>query len=157
MNNLGFLKWNKNFYLFCLFSFSLFTPRAYAFIPGVYGFSSGTFLICLLIGFAINWVFYAIRKSERREIAETYNLFDILLFDYWFDDFVLRKFASFIYFISLSVFYGSVIFYGYRLFSSGSLLFFGLLVTTPLQLVVTRFILESSIALIKIAENTKKE
>ena len=42
-------------------------------------------------------------------------------------------------------------------FSTGSFLFLGLILTSPLQVIVTRFVLESAIALIKIAENTKKE
>jgi len=156
MDNLKFLKWKKSVYIFCLFSISLFTPQAYAFNPFFgYGLANKTFLISLIIGFIINWVFYAIRKSERREIHNTKSLLDIFLFDFWFDDFVLLKFASFIYFISLSVFYGSVIYYGYMGFSSGSIFFLGLLVSSPLQLILTRFILESAISLVKIAENTK--
>ena len=156
MDNLRFLKWNKSVYYFCLFSISLFTPQVYAFNSFFYyGLADKTFLICLAIGFIVNCIFYLISKSEK--IANTKNLLEILLFDFWFDDFVLRKFASFIYFISLSLFYGSVIYYLYEFFNSKgeSPIFLGYLLITPIQLIVTRCLLEGTISLIKIAENTK--
>lgn len=166
MNNLGFLKWQKPIFCFCLFCISLFTPAAYAFAPYLQLllfdffslFDSSSFLICLLIGFTINLIIYAGKKSKKKGIKNEnrFTIF-ILLFDYWFDDFVLRKFTSFIYFVSLSFFYGFGIYCLFGYFQYGDPIFFALLLISPLQVIITRLVLESSVALIKIAENTKKD
>tara|TARA_Y100001978_G_C23527873_1_gene353503 strand:+ start:207 stop:722 length:516 start_codon:yes stop_codon:yes gene_type:complete len=154
MNNLRFTKQNKTFYIFYLFCSSLLSSEVNAFLPVLYDETQiEKFSICLIISFGFNCVCYFLSKLER--ITNSKSFVDILLFDYWFDDSILRKFVSLIYFISLTIFWALIIFYLYELINTQSPIFLGYLLISPVLLILTRCLLESIISVIKIAENTK--
>ena len=79
------------------------------------------------------------------------------MIDFWFDEFVLLKFTTFIYFLSLTSFYTYII-AGLITYVQTGLSYFILMpiITAPAILIVTRVILEFSIAIIKIAENSSR-
>ena len=80
------------------------------------------------------------------------------MFDFWFDKFVLIKLITFIYFLSLTVFYSSFIFGFLLFFNTGSpLVLISNILIAPLILILTRIFLELFIAGIKKAENSNRD
>ena len=159
MINLKFLKWKKTCFLLYLFSISIFSPNVLAnpfelnyFVPQG---SEDVLWISFIFGMLISTFTYYCQEWERDEIQSSKSLGKILFLDFWFDAFVLIKFTTFLYFLSLTGFYtyiiSGLIFYTQTGLSS---FIFVPVVTAPLILIFTRIFLEFFIAVIKIAENS---
>ena len=162
--NLRFLNSDKNFYLSFLFLISIFTPNLYANPLENYFYSylppnfEDYLWISVILGFAISTIAYLIKKSKREEFKQSSNFVNILLFDFWFDKFVLIKLITFIYYLSLTAFYSSFIFGFLLYFNTGSPLFLlSNILIAPLILILTRIFLELFIAGIKKAENSNRD
>lgn len=102
---------------------------------------SGLVVVCILYLF-----------TRKKGIATTSIPLQEVVADFWFNHFLIRKIASFIYFLSLSGFVGTI-FLGVAIEGEGSqsVLWIGL---SFAFLVLVRLLLELVIAVIKIAENT---
>ena len=162
--NLRFLNLDKIFCLYHLFLISIFTPYLYSnpLENYLYSYLPPNFedylWISIILGFAISSIAYLIKKSKREEFKQSSNFVNILLFDFWFDKFVLIKLITFIYFLSLTAFYSSFIF-GFLLYlNTGSPLFLlSNILIAPFILILIRIFLELFIAGIKKAENSNRD
>ena len=162
--NLRILNSYKIFYLSYLFLISIFSTNLYANPLENYFYSylppnfEDYLWISIILGFAISTIAYLIKKSKREEFKQSSNFISILLFDFWFDKFVLIKLITFIYFLSLTAFYSSFIFGILLYFNTGSALFLlSNILIAPIILIFTRIFLELFIAGIKKAENTNSD
>ena len=162
MINLKFLKWQKPFFLLYLFSISIFSPNLLAnsfelnyFAPQV---SEDVLWTSFILGTLISSLTFYWQKENRDKIKSSKSLVKILLLDFWFDAFVLIKFTTFLYFLSLTGFYTYII-AGLLLYAQTGLSYFIFVpvVTAPVILIFTRIFLEFFIAVIKIAENTSED
>ena len=101
-------------------------------------------------GFVVVAILYLF--TRKKGVTTTSIPVQELIADFWFNHFLVRKIASFIYFLSLSSFVGTI-FLGVAVEGEGSqsLLWIGL---SFAFLVVVRVLLELVIAVVKIAENT---
>ena len=90
--------------------------------------------------------------TRKKGVTSTSVPIQEVIADFWFNHFLVRKIASFIYFISLSSVVGTI-FLSVVVEGEGSrgLIWIGLSV---LCLAITRVLLELIIAVVKIAENT---
>ena len=90
--------------------------------------------------------------TRKKGVTSTSVPIQEVIADFWFNHFLVRKIASFIYFISLSSVVGTI-FLSAVVEGEGSqgLIWIGLSV---LCLAITRVLLELIIAVVKIAENT---
>jgi len=164
IKNLRILNSHKNFYLCCLFLISIFAKNLYANPVGNYLYTylppnfEDYLWISIILGLTISTITYLIKKNKRKEFKPSSNFINILLFDFWFDKFVLIKLITFIYFLSLTAFYSSFI-YGFLLyFNTGSpLVLLSNILIAPLILILTRIFLELFIAGIKKAENSNRD
>ena len=162
--NLRFLNSDKKFYFSFLFLISIFAPNLYSNPLENYFYSylppnfEDYLWISVILGFAISTIAYLIKKSKREEFKQSSNFVNILLFDFWFDKFVLIKLITFIYYLSLTAFYSSFIFGFLLYFNTGSPLFLlSNILIAPLMLILTRIFLELFIAGIKKAENSNRD
>ena len=101
-------------------------------------------------GFIVVCIFYILQKNKSGRTTSV--SFQEVVGDFWFNHFLTRRVASFIYFISLTFFVGTC-FLGVVVEGEGSqsILWIGL---SLLSVLITRIGLEMIIAVIKIAENT---
>ena len=163
IKNLRFLNTYKKFFFSYLFLISIFTTNLYAnplenyfytYLPSNFADYLG---ISIILGFSISIISYLIKKSKREEFKSSSNFINILLFDFWFDKFVLIKLITFIYFLSLTAFYSSFIFGFLLYFNTGSpFVLLSNILIAPLILIFTRILLELFIAGIKKAENSNR-
>ena len=112
------------------------------------------FIFSLLCGFLVATMFYFNNSADREKIVSSRNLVSSLLEDFWFDEFIILRFTTFLYFLSISFFWAYLIFNG-LLFMSGKSYYATNLLIAPIYLIIFRFLLETTIAIFKIAENTK--
>ena len=161
IKNLRFLNSDKNFFLSYLFLITIFIPNLYAnpLENFFYSYLPPNFedylWISIILGFAISTISYLIKKSKREEFKQKSNFVNILLFDFWFDKFVLIKLITFIYYFSLTAFYSSFIFGFLLYFNIGSpFVLISNILIAPLILIFIRIFLELFIAGIKKAENS---
>ncbi len=161
---LKFLNSDKIFCLSYLFLISVITPNLYANPLENYFYSylppnfEDYLWTSIILGFAISTIAYLIKKSKREEFKQSSNFVNILLFDFWFDKFVLIKLVTFIYYLSLTAFYSSFIFGFLLYFNAGSPLFLmSNIFIAPLILILIRVFLELFIAGIKKAENSNRD
>ena len=162
--NLRFLNSDKIFCLSYLFLVSIFTPNLYAntLEDFFYSYLPPNFedylWISIILGFSISTIAYLIKKSKREEFKQSSNFVNILLFDFWFDKFVLIKLITFLYFLSLSGFYSSFIF-GFLLYfnTSSPIFLLSNILIAPIILILIRIFLELFIAGIKKAENSNRD
>ena len=161
MRKLRFSKWGEPLCFLYLFAISIFSPSLLAnpfeapyYIPTD---SEGILLISFILGLIISTFTYYYQKEKREKFKSSRNLIQVFLIDFWFDEFVLLKFTTFIYFLSLTSFYTYII-AGLITYVQTGLSYFILMpiITAPAILIVTRVILEFSIAIIKIAENSSR-
>ena len=161
MRKLRFSKWGKPFCFLYLFVISIFSPSLLAnpfefpnYLPPD---SEDILLISVILGLIISTFTYYYQKEKRGKFKSSRNLIQVFLIDFWFDEFVLLKFTTFIYFLSLTSFYTYII-AGLIMYVQTGILYFLLMaiITAPAILIVTRVILEFSIAIIKIAENSSR-
>ena len=161
MRKLRFSKWGKPLCFLYLFAISIFSPSLLAnpfeapyYIPTD---SEGILLISFILGLIISTFSYYYQKEKREKFKSSRNLIQVFLIDFWFDEFVLLKFTTFIYFLSFTSFYTYII-AGLITYGQTGISYFLLMpiITAPAILIVTRVILEFSIAIIKIAENSSR-
>ena len=166
MINLRFLKWEKTFCLLFLFVISIVSPNVlanpfelnYFALEGSEKVLLISLLISFIIGTLISTITYYWQRKNREKVKSSKSLDKILLLDFWFDQFVLLKFTTFIYFLSLTGFYTYTI-TGLLMYVQTGLLYFIFVpvLTAPAILIFTRIFLEFFIAVIKIAENTSED
>ena len=164
IKSLRILTSDKIFCLCYLFLISIFATNLYAnplenyfytYLPPNF---EDYLWISIILGFAISTIAYLIKKTKREEFKQSSNFINILLFDFWFDKFVLIKLITFIYFLSLTAFYSSFIFGILLYFNTGSALFLlSNILIAPIILIFTRIFLELFIAGIKKAENSNSD
>ena len=161
MRKLRFSKWGKPLCFLYLFAISIFSPSLLAnpfevpnYLPPD---SEGILLISVILGLIISTFTYYYQKEKTEKLKSSRNLIQVFLIDFWFDEFVLLKFTTFIYFLSLTSFYTYII-AGLITYGQTGISYFILMpiITAPAILIVTRVILEFSIAIIKIAENSSR-
>ena len=101
-------------------------------------------------GLVVVGIFYIFQKNK----AGTTTSVPIqeVITDFWFNHFLARRIASFVYFVSLTFFIGTC-FLGVAVEGEGSQSIFWIGVSL-LSVLITRIGLEMIIAVIKIAENT---
>ena len=163
VKNLRLLNSDKIFCLSYLFLISIFTPNLYANPIENYFYSylppnfEDFLSISIILGFSVSTITYLFKKSKRKEFKPSSNFINILLFDFWFDKFVLIKLITFIYFLSLTAFYTSLIF-GFLLYIYNDFPFFLIsnILISPIILIILRILLELFIATIKKAENSSR-
>ena len=159
MINLRFLKWEKTFCLLFLFVISIVSPNVLAnpFELNYFALegSEEVLLISFILGTLISTITYYWRRKNREKVKSSKSLDKILLLDFWFDQFVLLKFTTFIYFLSLTGFYTYTI-TGLLMYVQTGLLYFIFVpvLTAPAILIFIRIFSEFFIAVIKIAENS---
>ena len=164
IKNLRILNSDKIFCLCYLFLISIFATNLYANPLGNYFYTylppnfEDYLWISIILGFTISTITYLFKKNKRKEFKPSSNFINILLFDFWFDKFVLIKLITFIYFLSLSAFYSSFIFGFLLYFNNGSpLVLLSNILIAPIILILTRIFLELFIAGIKKAENSNRD
>tara|TARA_Y100000589_G_scaffold91833_1_gene86564 strand:- start:793 stop:1275 length:483 start_codon:yes stop_codon:yes gene_type:complete len=147
----------RNFAILFLFLNFIFIPKGYA-IQNLVGFNDNkiVFIISLSVGLITNSILCFSEESERKKLIKSKNFFSILYKDFWFDEFIILKFASILYFLSVSIYYGFLIYFAYLLIYQNQIIYLFYILISPLYLIIIRTILESTIALIKIAQNTSK-
>ena len=164
IKNLRILNSDKIFCLCYLFLISIFATNLYANPLGNYFYTylppnfEDYLWISIILGLTISTITYLIKKNKRKEFKPSSNFINILLFDFWFDKFVLIKLITFIYFLSLTAFYSSFIFGFLLYFNTGSPLFLlSNIIFAPLILILIRIFFELFIAGIKKAENSNRD
>ena len=134
----------------------------------VYSSFGKTILVfCVLISLALNIFVFFRGKSKNNEITK--SDFYVLFGDYWFDEFYIRRLATFIYFLCCWAFWAvsSFLIVSYLLLVLRASMFVNpwyyftqyslALLSSLVFIVFARISIELSIALIKIAENTRKD
>ena len=100
-------------------------------------------------------MFYFNNSANREKIASSRNLVSSLLEDFWIDEFIVLKFTTFLNFLAISFFWVNLIFNVILLLMSGRSDYLTNVLISPIYLIIFRFLLETTIAIFKIAENTK--
>ena len=113
------------------------------------------FIFSLLFGFLVSTMFYFNNSADREKIVSSRNLVSSLLEDFWIDEFIVLKFTTFLNFLAISFFWVNLIFNVILLLMSGRSDYLTNLLISPIYLIIFRFLLETTIAIFKIAENTK--
>ena len=115
-----------------------------------------------MCGFVISTIFYFNNSANREKIVSNRNLISSLLEDFWIDEFIVLKFTTFLNFLAISFFWVYLIFNGLMFLRIlflpggdwGTYYLINILIS-PIFLILFRFLLETTIAIFKIAENTK--
>ena len=113
------------------------------------------FIFSLLFGFLVATMFYFNNSADREKIVSSRNLVSSLLEDFWIDEFIVLKFTTFLNFLAISFFWVNLIFNVILLLMSGRSYYLTNVLISPIYLIIFRFLLETTIAIFKIAENTK--
>lgn len=100
-------------------------------------------------------MFYFNNSANREKIASSRNLVSSLLEDFWIDEFIVLKFTTFLNFLAISFFWVNLIFNVILLLMSGRSDYLTNVLISPIYLIIFRFLLETTIAIFKIAENIK--
>ena len=148
----------KNLSLLCIYLFfsSIFIQRVHAndFIWEIYD-NRVIFIFSLIGGLIVASKFYLNNLADREKIVSSRNLISLLFEDFWLDEFIILRFTTFLYFLSIAFFWGYLIFKGVLFSRSGEFFYLVEILISPIYLIIFRFLLETTIALFKIAENTK--
>ena len=147
-------KWQNYFYLSFLFYGSFFSTSVYAIQQNSTPiWESYIRLLSCLFGFIGTALFYAKKRSKKEFNSERRKISDILINDFWFEEFIFPRLTTFIYYISLSTFFSCIIFSLFMLLNTFSIIYLWYILIAPLQLIIIRLIFESAISIIKIAKN----
>tara|TARA_B100001093_G_C26639026_1_gene932323 strand:- start:351 stop:884 length:534 start_codon:yes stop_codon:yes gene_type:complete len=164
-----FAKKNLSLIFIYLFFSSIFIQKAHAnvlhnFIVlwGIDNASRFIIVFSLVCGFVISTIFYFNNSANREKIVSNRNLISSLLEDFWIDEFIVLKFTTFLNFLAISFFWVYLIFNGLMFLRIlflpggdwGTYYLINILIS-PIFLILFRFLLETTIAIFKIAENTK--